>query len=65
MCTVAAAYYTRGWFRAQINIENLTDERYFPGSYNYVFVNVGQPFTVRGANRRDVLNRVFTPGRTR
>lgn len=44
----AAAYYTRGWFRAQINIENLTDERYFPGSYSYVYVNVGQPFTVRG-----------------
>lgn len=44
----AAAYYTRGRFRAQINIDNLLDNRYFPASYNYEYVMVGEPLTVRG-----------------
>lgn len=44
----AAAYYTRGRFRAQVNVENLFDKRYFPASYNYEYVIPGDPFMIRG-----------------
>jgi outer membrane receptor protein involved in Fe transport len=43
----AAAYYTRGRFRAQVNVENLFDKRYFPASYNYEYVIPGNPFGIR------------------
>jgi len=44
----AAAYYSRGRFRAQVNIENLFDKRYFPASYSYEYVIPGDPFMIRG-----------------
>jgi iron complex outermembrane receptor protein len=43
----AALYYDRGPWSAQFNVQNLTDERYFVGSYNEYYVQPGAPLTVR------------------
>lgn len=42
----AALFYERENFRAQVNFNNVTDERYFSGSYNNVYVLPGAPFNV-------------------
>lgn len=42
-----AVYYDRGKFHAQININNVLDERYFIGSYDSLYVLPGDPLTVR------------------
>jgi iron complex outermembrane recepter protein len=41
--------YARGRFTAQLNLKNLTNERYFVGSYNSLYVNPG-------ASRSAMLN---------
>jgi len=46
--TDAAVYYTRGNFRAALNIKNLFDVRYFEGSQSRNQVIPGAPFTVQG-----------------
>jgi iron complex outermembrane receptor protein len=43
----AAVYYTRDRFHAQVNINNVLDERHFVGSYNDLYVLPGEPLTVR------------------
>lgn len=43
----AAAYYVRDHFSAQVNLNNILDERYFVGSYNDLYVLPGEPLTVR------------------
>jgi iron complex outermembrane receptor protein len=43
----AAVYYERGRLRAQVNLNNLLDERHFVGSYNDLYVLPGEPLTVR------------------
>ena len=43
----AAIYYTRGPFRAQVNVNNVLDEEYFAGSYNELYVLPGEPINVR------------------
>ena len=45
----AAVYYQRGPFRAQVNVNNVTDERYSSGAYNQLFVQPGDPINVRGS----------------
>src|SRR5262249_39642485 len=35
--------YTVGDFTAQLNLKNITDERYFIGSYDDLYVNPGAP----------------------
>lgn len=45
----AAVYYQRGRFRAQVNVNNVTDERYASGSFNQLFVQPGDPINVRGS----------------
>jgi len=46
--TDASASYRRGRALWQINANNLTNARYFSGSYNAVYVRPGEPRTVRG-----------------
>jgi iron complex outermembrane recepter protein len=43
----AAIYYDRGRFRAQVNVNNLADKRYFAGAYNNLYVLPGEPRTIR------------------
>lgn len=45
----AAIYYRRDRLRAQVNINNLLNERYFTGSYNNLYVLPGEPITVRAS----------------
>mgnify|MGYP001792783616 CR=1 FL=1 len=47
--TDAALFYQRGDFRAQLNVQNLFDVRYFEGARNQVRVIPGQPLTVTGS----------------
>ena len=42
-----AAYYTRGRFSAQVNVNNVTDERYAAGSFDQTYVQPGDPINVR------------------
>ncbi|MES2474797.1 MAG: TonB-dependent siderophore receptor [Verrucomicrobiota bacterium] len=42
----AAIYYEKENFSAQLNFNNLTDKRYFPGSYNDLYVLPGEPFNM-------------------
>ena len=44
-----AAYYQRGRFSAQFNVLNVTDERYATGAYNTLYVQEGDPISVRGS----------------
>ncbi|MEM1368909.1 MAG: TonB-dependent receptor, partial [Cyanobacteria bacterium P01_H01_bin.15] len=44
----AALYYRRGDFRAQLNIQNLFNARYFEGARDQFRVNPGAPFTIFG-----------------
>lgn len=44
----AAVYYRRGAFSAQVNVNNVLDERYFAGAYNDLYVLPGEPITVCG-----------------
>lgn len=46
--TDAALYYGRGNFKAQLNVENLFDIRYFESSRSEFRVNPGAPFTISG-----------------
>ncbi len=39
----AGLYYDRGRFHAQLNVNNVTDERYASGSFNDLYVQVGDP----------------------
>ena len=41
-----ALYYSRGRFRAQVNVRNATNERYFLGSYSAYQVQPGDPLAV-------------------
>jgi iron complex outermembrane receptor protein len=43
----AAVYYERESFRAQVNMNNALDERYFIGSYNDLYVLPGEPLEVQ------------------
>ena len=43
------AYYERGRFRAQVNVTNVTDERYYSGAFNQVYVQPGDPIGVRSS----------------
>ncbi len=43
-----ALFYTRGPLHFQVNVENVLDTRYFPGSYDRNYVLPGAPLTVRG-----------------
>lgn len=45
----AALYYDRGPLSAQFNVYNLFDETYAVGSYNDLYVQPGDPLTVRGS----------------
>ncbi len=45
----AALYYERGRFKAQVNFNNITDERYASGAFNQLYVQPGDPFNVRGS----------------
>lgn len=49
----AGLSYDRGRFHAQLNVNNVTDERYASGSYNDLYVQVGDPINVRGGIRWD------------
>ncbi len=49
----AGIYYDRGRFHAQINVNNVTDERYASGSFNDLYVQVGDPINVRGVIKFD------------
>jgi iron complex outermembrane receptor protein len=42
----AALYYEKDNFSAQVNFKNITDKRYFNGSYNEFYVGPGEPFNV-------------------
>lgn len=42
-----AVYYARDRFRAQVNLNNILDERHFVGAYNDLYVLPGEPFIVR------------------
>ncbi len=42
-----AAYYTRGRFSAQVNVNDVTDERYATGAYSNLYVQEGDPVNVR------------------
>ncbi len=44
-----AGYYQRGRFRAQVNINNVTDERYATGAFNNLYVQPGDPVNVRSS----------------
>lgn len=44
----AAVFYRRGRFKAQVNLNNILDERYFAGAYNNLYVMPGEPLNVRG-----------------
>ena len=41
-----ALYYSRGRFKAQVNVRNATNERYFLGSYSAYQVQPGDPLAV-------------------
>lgn len=43
----AAVFYRRGRFNAQVNLNNILDERYFAGAYNDLYVMPGEPLNVR------------------
>jgi iron complex outermembrane receptor protein len=43
----AAVFYRRGRFNAQVNLNNILDERYFAGAYNDLYVMPGEPLSVR------------------
>lgn len=43
-----ALFYTRGPLHFQVNVENVLDARYFPGSYDRNYVLPGAPLAVRG-----------------
>lgn len=47
--TDAALFYETGNFRAQLNIENLFDIRYFESARDEFRVNPGAPFTISGS----------------
>ena len=42
-----ALYYVRGRFSAQINVNNVTDERFATGAFNNLYVQPGDPIGVR------------------
>ena len=42
-----SAYYKRGRFSAQVNVNNVTNERYATGSYSNLYVQEGDPVNVR------------------
>ena len=44
----ASLSYTRGHAKLQFNANNVTNARYFSGSYNNLYVKPGEPRTVRG-----------------
>jgi len=44
----AAVFYQRNRFRAQVNVNNVLDNRYFVGAYNDIYVLPGSPLNVRG-----------------
>jgi iron complex outermembrane receptor protein len=43
----AALYYSRGPFRAQLNVSNFFDKEHFVGAYDPLYVGVGAPRTAR------------------
>lgn len=45
----AGLFYDRGPLSAQLNVYNLLDKSYATGSYNDVYVQPGDPLTVRGS----------------
>ncbi len=49
----AGLYYDRSRFHAQLNLNNVTDERYAAGSYNNLYVQIGDPINLRGSIRWD------------
>lgn len=49
----AGLYYDRGRFHAQLNLNNVTDERYAAGSYNDLYVQMGDPINLRASLRLD------------
>jgi iron complex outermembrane recepter protein len=44
----ASVSYHHGPAQWQVNAENLSNERYFSGSYNNLYVKPGDPRTIRG-----------------
>lgn len=45
----AAVYYVRDRFHAQVNLNNVLDERHFVGAYNDLYVLPGEPLNVRAS----------------
>jgi iron complex outermembrane receptor protein len=43
----AAVYYVRDRFHAQVNLNNILDERHFVGAYNDLYVLPSEPLTAR------------------
>ncbi len=44
-----ALYYQRGRFSGQVNVNNVTNERYATGSYSNLYVQEGDPINVRAS----------------
>ena len=49
----AGLYYDRGRFHTQVNVNNVTDAHYASGSFDDLYVQVGDPINVRAGVRWD------------